>query len=315
MNPGDRLVLWLAQQVARTRPIAPYPGWRFAVAEVRPGPLVRVRRALWRYCNGRRLAHPITMAWGAGLRVRVFLGNDVSRCLFIGGCFEPNELAFLAGALEPGMTVVDVGANDGLYTLFAAERVGPSGQVLAVEPSRREYGRLTDNLALNRLTNVRARRLGLADRNGEALLKVAGYEHEGQNTLGEFHHQGILLSHTEAVPVRRLDDLVREEGLVRVDAVKVDAEGAERAVLAGAEATLARWHPLLLLEVSDAALRRQASGEADVLGRLRELGYACLVFDRGTGRPVPLDRPLQDGENVVAVHPDRPAREAADGKR
>ena len=55
------------------------------------------------------------------------LGNDNSLCLYVCGSFEPNEFAFLDKVLKPGMVFVDVGANDGYYTLFAAQRVGPCG--------------------------------------------------------------------------------------------------------------------------------------------------------------------------------------------
>jgi FkbM family methyltransferase len=90
--------------------------------------------------------------------------------MFVGGSFEPNEFAWLDTILRPGMTFVDVGANDGLYALFAAQRVGPQGKVLAIEPSQREFMRLDRNLRLNRLTNVRAFRLAASSQYGEATL-------------------------------------------------------------------------------------------------------------------------------------------------
>jgi len=68
--------------------------------------------------------------------VEVTLPSDFGRCLWVGGCFEPNETAFLASVLRPGMIFVDVGANIGLYTLLAAHLVAPGGTVVAVEPVR-----------------------------------------------------------------------------------------------------------------------------------------------------------------------------------
>jgi precorrin-6B methylase 2 len=83
----------------------------------------------------------------------MYLGNDLSRCLYVGGTYEPMSSCFFP-KLQPGMTFIDVGANDGLYSLFAAKRVGPTGTVLALEPDRREFARLERNLRLNRLANI-----------------------------------------------------------------------------------------------------------------------------------------------------------------
>ena len=76
----------------------------------------------------------------------MFLGHDVSSQVYIAGCFEPNEIVFLDRILKPGMTLVDAGANDGLYTVFAASRVGPKETVWAFEPSNRELARLKHNV-------------------------------------------------------------------------------------------------------------------------------------------------------------------------
>ncbi len=176
-------VVAAAQKLAFVRPLAPYPGWNFGSDWDNPDLTFRIRRKIWEVFNERGLEIPLLFDWYEGLRLNLFLGNDLSRQLFIAGCSEPNEFAFLNGILTPGMVFVDAGANDGLYSLFAARRVGPAGLVWAFEPSAREFARLEENLKLNALENVRPFRAALADRNGEVDLAVAGFEHEGQNTL------------------------------------------------------------------------------------------------------------------------------------
>jgi FkbM family methyltransferase len=121
-----------------------------------------------------------TIRWYNGLLVTMYLGNNLSRCLYGVGTYEPNEFMFLSGVLQPGMIFVDVGANDGLYRLFAAKRLGPSGRVVALEPSGREFARLERNLQLNRLP-----RLAASDRDGLATLRIAGFGHEGARTRSE----------------------------------------------------------------------------------------------------------------------------------
>ena len=226
------MVLALARAVARPRRLAPYPGWHCGIDYYAEPLGPRLRTAIWKYCNERGMQSPVRMRFYGGLRVYTYIGNDISQCLFVGGCYEPNEFAFLDSFLDRGMAFVDVGANEGLYALFAASKVGNEGRVLALEPSRREYERLRDNLLLNRLRNVKPLRLAAADFNGTARLRVAGYKHEGHNMLGEMAYE-VELSHEEEVEARLLDDILAEEGIDRVDAAKIDVEGAEEAVLRG----------------------------------------------------------------------------------
>src|SRR5271154_1923841 len=70
------------------------------------------------------------------------------------GEFEPGEIAFVTRLLKPGMTVLDVGAHHGLYTLLASKRVGPEGKVFAFEPATRERTALLQHSRLNRCKNV-----------------------------------------------------------------------------------------------------------------------------------------------------------------
>lgn len=245
------------------------------------------------------------MDWYYGLRVNVFLGNDVSHCLFVGGCIDPNEFALLDRVIEKGMVIVDAGANDGLYTLFAAKKVGPNGVVVSIEPSRREFDRLQSNLRLNDLRNVRAFRIGLSNRSEQGVLKVSGYEHEGQNTFGEFSYEDVECSHTEEVPLKRLDALVREAGLSRVDLIKLDVEGGEFLALEGARMILEAHRPLLLLEVNDKALQAQSSSATEVLSLLGSMGYEVYTFDNTSGKPSKVGANSELSPNIVGVHVDR----------
>lgn len=108
----------------------------------------------------------MTVRWLADTNLKMYLGNDLSWCIFVGGAFEPNEFFFLSTVLEPDMTFVDVGENEGAYTVFAARRVGAGGRVVAVEPSTRELKRLAGNLEVNRLQNVTLVRAATGDRQG-----------------------------------------------------------------------------------------------------------------------------------------------------
>ena len=209
------------------------------------------------------------------------------------------------------MTFIDAGAHVGLYTLFASRMVGERGVVLAIEPSSREFERLAHNLQANTVQNVRLRRAALSDRRSQARLTIAEARHSGHNTLGLFAYEITRPAGTEVVPTERLDDIVREERLGRVDVIKMDLEGAELLALEGAREVLQRFRPLLLLELSDRSLQHQQARSALVWDMLERCGYAIHRFDDASGEPVRGRRQgWFGGENIVAMPRDTDGRQA-----
>ncbi|MCB0168768.1 MAG: FkbM family methyltransferase [Anaerolineae bacterium] len=282
---------------ANGRQPRPYPNWKFGAWRLSTGFLPRLRRRLWH-----NLDAPGLVRWLAGLRIYIYPNEEICRSIFVTGSFEPNQFAFLNNVLTPGMTFVDVGANMGLYTLFAAQKVGQSGSVLAIEPSQREFERLTQNVAINRLNNVRLRQLAVSNCQAEAELLIAREDHPGHNTLGAFGYDSVKLQRKEKVAVERLDDLVEQESLYRVDVIKMDIEGAEFLALQGAENTIARFRPVLLLELSDRTLNLQGCNSRQVWDFLTRFDYHIYKFDQQTGLPV-IAQPQSyfDAENIVAL--------------
>lgn len=281
------------------------PSWRFACEYYEQRRWLACRRgALWEAARG-RLSVPLTLKWYHGTTVDVLLGNDNSLCLYVCGSFEPNEFAFLDRMLKPGMVFVDVGANDGYYTLFAAQRVGPSGRVLAIEPSTRERANLERNIARNGLGNVKVVPLALGATCGTAGLRLAQSAHSGHNTLGGFANDGVQAESVEQVKVCMLDSLAGELALDRIDVMKIDVEGAEANVIAGAREVLARTQPVIVLEISDKALRGQGSDAEQLIATLRELGYEIGVFSASTGCIELLAEGCDLSLNVVAMPRDR----------
>jgi FkbM family methyltransferase len=297
-------VLDIAKQVSPAPSTAtPVPGWHFGRASDESGEFRTLREEIWKYFGGRHEA-ALVMEWYEGIRVHVYFGSDLSWALFVDGHFEPNQFAFLGSVLRRGMTFVDVGANDGLYGLFAAKRVGPTGTVVGMEPSLREYTRLNQNLLLNQFNQIRSVRAAAWRDDGEMTLRVAEDAHAGHNTLGQFVYKTAVVS-DEVVRTVRLDTLTGELGVEQVDVVKIDAEGAETAVVQGAAKLIERDHPVLLMEVSDSQLRTLGSSQHELLGLIRGWGYELYTFDETSGRPVRAERPSALDPNILAIHPRR----------
>lgn len=294
----EQEVMELAQSLAVLRPLVPYPKWRFDADWTNPDLAFLLRQRLWQFFNDRNREAAMVARWHHATRLCLYLGNDTSRQIYIAGCIDPNEFAFLDRFLEPGMTFLDAGANEGIYTVFAARRLGAEGTVWAFEPSRREVSRLQRNLDLNQL-NARIFSLALADHNGQAELNMAGYGHEGQNTLGKFVHE-IEEGGKEVIQVARLDEIVNQNPLPRLDVIKIDVEGAELRLLQGAALTLRRYRPLVLFEALDSALCEQGASREQLLQYLRALEYELYLFDPYSGLPAPAI-PGAYSDNMIAA--------------
>ena len=302
-EPGESEFQELADRLTFVRPLVPYPGWYFDVEFDNLDLAFRMRRKIWSYCQTRQIEIPVQITWHYGIKLILLLGNDQSRQLFIGGCTEPNEFAFLDRILRPGWVFIDAGANDGWYSLFAAQRLGEAGTVWAFEPSQREFDRLARNIELNKFQNIRPYRAALSNFEGVADLSIAGHEHAGVNTLGGFVHHGITLLRKERVEVHTLDQLGRVHGMQRVDVIKMDVEGEEGRLIQGARGILENLRPILLFELSSF---QPADKNNEVLDLLRSLNYELYCFDPVTGRLAPIGlAPV--GDNLVAAPREKPS--------
>src|SRR5215472_8330099 len=129
--------------------------------------------------------------------------------------YEP-ELAYLEEILAPGHVFVDVGANFGVYTLVASGLVGKKGRVLAFEPTVQSFAILKQNIRLNCSSNVDPFQIALTETKNKAWLNY-GWDPVG-NWLGEDRAGG---GQGEEVETESLDQILKENGIDHVDAVKI----------------------------------------------------------------------------------------------
>ena len=293
----------LAESLAVAPQLCPVSGWRFEGFKTSADPAVHVRHGLWCAANAQHCDQPIVVPWHEGTRLVLHFDNDLSHSLFAGACYEPNEFAVLDRVLKPGMVFLDGGANEGVYTVFASARVGPTGRVIAVEPSPRELRRLEANIKINRAANVIIADVALGERPRSVKLTLAEQQHSRQNTLGTLIYEGVNSIEVRCVRAVTIDDLILAHALSRLDIVKLDLEGAEFRALIGARNTLRDMRPLLLIEVSDAALVRQGGSRAALCNLLENAHYVPLTIDDNSGTLVPWTLSgSRMSLNMVAVH-------------
>jgi FkbM family methyltransferase len=166
-----------------------------------------------------------------GVRMRLYPHKNVCerRLLFTPQYFDADELKILASRIREGFTFIDVGSNVGWYALFLAREAGPavSTRILAVEPQPEIFDRLIYNIRQNPSCTIKAVDCAIADKTGELTLFLDPLNR------GEASLKIVNSSQTDAirVPAVTLLDLLNREGLARVDAIKLDVEGAEDLVL------------------------------------------------------------------------------------
>ena len=214
----------------------------------------------------------------------ILMANDghdrIASMLFWKGLdgWEPTTIRTFLRLVAPGTTVVDVGANSGLFSLLAARR-DPFVRVHALEPVARVFSVLEANVALNALDNVTCHRLACSDRSGPSTLHVpAGEPVPVMASL--LSGWADTAATGEPVECTTIDELVDAERMDTVDVVKIDAEGSEDAVLRGAHATLRGHRPFVLAEV----LGRSGLG-ASVTAALAEHDYRFFRLGSAGVRP------------------------------
>jgi FkbM family methyltransferase len=163
------------------------------------------------------------------------LDKQGERLLFYGFAAPPSALAFLP---KDGVAI-DIGANLGEWSVPLAEAVGAEGRVLCCEPNQRIAEALRATLRINHLPQATVIAAAVSGCDGEGRLAIDARD-SGLSRLSAA--DGV------SVPLRRLDALVAEYALARLDLIKIDVEGHERQVFAGAGETLRRFRPALVFE-------------------------------------------------------------------
>jgi FkbM family methyltransferase len=203
-----------------------------------------------------------------GCRMTLDLSDYIQRMVYL-GAYERWETRVVRRVLRPGMCFVDVGANVGYFTLLAARRVGPTGRVFAVEPSPWAADRLAAAIAENGLHHVRVERCGLGAAPGTATLYDPRPDNHTPTMLADAGSPG------RTVPVRTLDECVREWGADRIDLLKIDVEGYEPAVFAGGERALAGGTVrAVLCEFNPHWLHKAGSSSRELYRTLTGFGFA-----------------------------------------
>jgi FkbM family methyltransferase len=223
---------------------------------------------------------------GINWRLDLFQGIDFSIYLF--GSFEPRTVRRYKRILRHDDVVIDIGANIGAHTLHFAQAVGPSGRVIAVEPTKYAFTRLVENMRANpglmpRVTAVQAM---LVSDNRQMLAPeiFASWPLTGGDSVHPLH-RGVVHSTTGA-KAKTLDQVVSECSVTKIDLIKLDVDGYELGVLRGATESMTRFRPIVILECAPYALEERGEDPREIGAIFTKYGYRIVDMK---GRPVKLD--------------------------
>ncbi len=201
-------------------------------------------------------------------------------------CYDAYKSHFEAGPVEalrplvrPGAAIIDVGANMGFFTARFGRWVSEGGRVIAIEPEATNFSRLRRTVARRGLEPVvDLVQAVAAEAPGELQLHVNPH-HPGDHRIGE-----------AGVPVKAvtIDALLAARGWPEIALIKIDVQGAEARVLAGAHDTIERFRPALFVEIDDDALSRVGSGAGELIESITARGYRIHRLAGGSISP-PID--------------------------
>lgn len=190
----------------------------------------------------------------------------------------------IANHIAPGTWAIDVGANIGFFTERFARWVKDGGRVIAVEPDAENLALLRRRLAAAHLDCVDVHQAVAVEKSGSVRLQ--------RNPQQPSDHR--ISDVGDPVAAVTLDELVEQAGSPRIGLIKIDTQGSEHRVLAGASRTLRRCRPNLFIEIDDGALRDSGASAAQLIRQIQEHGYRFFTIARnGDETLMPADAILQ----------------------
>jgi len=222
--------------------------------------------------------------------------------------FEPSELAFFQKYCHGEMTVVDIGANVGLYTALAMHQLDTTGRIITFEPHPQAFAFLQKSITANQTDRstcprVDAFNMAAAQEHGQQELRV-NPENHADNRLYRGTYQGKL-EDWEALPVegRPVDDVLAELGIDEVNFVKIDIQGYEQKAISGFQKTLSRSQNVILMsEFWPKGLKEAGGSPSEYLQMLTDVGFSLYELKE---KPRGMAVPLEDWNRLIARLPER----------
>ena len=205
--------------------------------------------------------------------------NAVSSTLINNSIYEPYYFDFISDNLInlEGTEIIDIGANNGHFTVEFAHYVGDTGKVHSFEPQRIIFQQLCGNVFLNGLDNVYTHNVALGDENSITRVEKPNYFSEDYVNFGDVHVIKDQNIESEEVQVKTLDSYTFEN----VNLIKIDAQGFEPYILSGAINTINKHRPYIFIEIEEEQLKKYGFSEQSLIDQIEKMDYTVKRFHIG----------------------------------
>jgi FkbM family methyltransferase len=209
------------------------------------------------------------------------------------GVYEPEVVAICRQKLQPGMIVIDAGAYAGYYTLLFSELVGAEGKVYAFEPHPENIAAVRHNIRNSRYPeNIVVVPKAVSNQVGSAQI----YQHQN-DTAKTSLYTDVSIKAPLSITATTIDAFLSEQGISKIDLIKLDIEGAEQSALDGMQNLIAASKRLMLIvECSPEILTRVGSTPAAFIAQLHKCGFMVSVIGE-KGELVEPETALMQAEN------------------
>lgn len=233
--------------------------------------------------------------------IKITLFKDSILCKLIYFSFEDAETTFVRRFLKKEDVFFDVGANIGLFSLYAANKVSNEGQVYAFEPAPVTYQRLKNNIELNKLSNVKSENIGLSSNETKLKFNVSLTGYDAWNSFAELNEVGE--TETIEVPVISLDGYIEKNNITKIDLIKIDVEGWELNVMKGATNLLSQENaPVLLVEFTETNAFSAGYYCGELFDYVKTFGYEWYSYSMETNELTKQQKKLHyPYENLIAI--------------
>jgi len=209
----------------------------------------------------------IVVAKIRGITYELNLNELIDSSIYYKGCFEPMVTSTMGKFVKPGMTVLDIGANIGCHTLRYAKLVGRNGKVIAFEPMPWAVSKIKRNIQLNDFDNIVLEKMALSDVSAKRSVCF-----RSSWTLDNGSAPDSEVG--EEVDFVTLDEYVDRNKLSKIDFIKLDVDGYEYKVARGGMNSIAKFKPVMIIELGKYTLRECGDSLEDLIDLLSSVGYS-----------------------------------------